>query len=161
MVAISWCPGHQGIKGNEVADKLAKSGSKLHPEEPNYKTQAHVAATYKQTRDAGSLATQMVECAKPAQRVVPTGQPNSTETETHGEIPLHRPEDIQQTHTMPNRTRTHRRVLQTLRPDTGSRMAETQTRQHITLDCKVHQRHRHILGHGRHTQWGRLTGTFM
>src|SRR5258708_32414323 len=116
MVAISWCPGHQGIKGNEVADKLAKSGSKLHPEEPNYKTQAHVAATYKQTRDAGSLATQMVECAKPAQRVVPTGQPNSTETETHVEIPLHTPEDIQQTRTMPNRTRTHRRVLQKLVP---------------------------------------------
>src|SRR5260221_8051201 len=47
MVAISWCPGHQGIRGNEPADKLANSGLKLHPEEPNYKTQPHVTATHK------------------------------------------------------------------------------------------------------------------
>ena len=33
IVAISWCPGHQGITGNKEADKLAKSGSKLPPRE--------------------------------------------------------------------------------------------------------------------------------
>ena len=37
--------------------------------------------------------------------------------------------------------------------------AQVQTRQHITLDCKRHQRHRNILGYGRHAQWGRLVGT--
>src|SRR5260221_503897 len=62
-------------------------------------------------RDAGSMATQMIECAEPTQCVVPTSQPNPTEAETHRKIPFHRPEDIQQTHTMPNRTCTHWRVL--------------------------------------------------
>ncbi len=33
IVAISWCPGHQGILGNKEADKLAKSGSKVCPED--------------------------------------------------------------------------------------------------------------------------------
>src|SRR5260370_38442878 len=45
-VAISWCPG-QGIIGNKKVDKLAKSGSKLHPERPNYKTQAYISVLHK------------------------------------------------------------------------------------------------------------------
>src|SRR5258708_4696893 len=47
MVAISWCPSHQGITGNEEADKLAKLGTKTHPDNPNYKTQAYVTALHK------------------------------------------------------------------------------------------------------------------
>src|SRR5258708_24597366 len=35
-----------------------------------------------------------------------------------------------------------------------------QTRQHITLECRLHQRHRHTPGYGRNAQWGRLTGTY-
>ncbi len=37
-----------GIVSNEVADKLAKSGSTLLPERPKYKTQAYVARLHKQ-----------------------------------------------------------------------------------------------------------------
>src|SRR5258708_8588404 len=48
IVAISWCPRHMGIVSNEVADKLAKSGSTLLPERPKYKTQAYVARLHKQ-----------------------------------------------------------------------------------------------------------------
>ncbi len=47
MVAISWCPRHQGITGNEAADKLAKLGTKSCPENPNYKTQAYVMSLHK------------------------------------------------------------------------------------------------------------------
>jgi ribonuclease HI len=31
-VQVKWCPGHMGIEGNEVADKLAKEGSQLPPQ---------------------------------------------------------------------------------------------------------------------------------
>lgn len=29
-VRVKWCPGHYDVPGNELADKLAKEGSKLH-----------------------------------------------------------------------------------------------------------------------------------
>jgi len=54
MVAISWCPRHQGIPSNEEADKLAKSGAKMTPERPNYKTQVYVATLHKhEMQEAG------------------------------------------------------------------------------------------------------------
>src|SRR5260370_12209125 len=48
IVAISWCPRHQDVVGNEEADKLAKLGSKLIPQRPNYKMQAYVMGLHKQ-----------------------------------------------------------------------------------------------------------------
>ena len=42
-VAISWCPSHSGIIGNEEADDRAKSGARLTPIDPKYKTQSYVA----------------------------------------------------------------------------------------------------------------------
>ena len=29
IIQVRWCPGHTRIKGNELADKLAKEGAKL------------------------------------------------------------------------------------------------------------------------------------
>src|SRR5260370_42380619 len=48
IVAISWVPGHANIISNETADKLAKKGVKLRPEQPNLKTQAYVASLHRQ-----------------------------------------------------------------------------------------------------------------
>ena len=86
-VAISWCLGHQGIIGNEEADNLAKLGSKLNPDRPNYKTQAYVVALHKWEL-LEALETQVVEHTEPPQHMVPTSQQNPTITETHREIPL-------------------------------------------------------------------------
>src|SRR5258708_1995828 len=68
------------------------------------------------------MASQVVECTKPTQCVVPTGKQYPTNTKTHEEIPIHGPEDIQQANAMPNGTRTHRRILQALCPDRTHRM---------------------------------------
>ena len=46
-IAISWCPGHAGIIGNDKADKLAKSGALKQPLDPDYKSQAYVAMLHK------------------------------------------------------------------------------------------------------------------
>src|SRR5258708_25467052 len=46
-IAISWCPGHSGIIGNDAADDLTKSGVQLTPTEPGHKTQAYVAGLRK------------------------------------------------------------------------------------------------------------------
>ena len=35
-VNINWIPGHQGYEGNEIADKLAKDGSKKTPSSTTY-----------------------------------------------------------------------------------------------------------------------------
>ncbi len=46
-IAISWCPGHSGISGNDAADALTKSGACLTPSNPEHKTQAYVAGLRK------------------------------------------------------------------------------------------------------------------
>ena len=47
-IAISWCPGHARIIGNNKADKLAKSGALKQPLDPDYKSQAYIAMLHKQ-----------------------------------------------------------------------------------------------------------------
>ena len=39
-IAISWCPGHSGISGNDTADALTKSGAHLTLSNPEHETQA-------------------------------------------------------------------------------------------------------------------------
>jgi len=46
-IALTWCPGHFNIKGNERADELAKSGSFLIPKKPNYKSLSYVGSLHK------------------------------------------------------------------------------------------------------------------
>ncbi len=45
--ALTWCPGHFDIDGNEKADKLAKSGSYLTPMKPNYKSLSYLGSLHK------------------------------------------------------------------------------------------------------------------
>src|SRR5258708_2801435 len=152
VVAISWCPGHHGIIGNEEADKVAKSGAKLQPERPNYKTQAYIAALHKR---------EMLEAWRyrwsntpnpprawfqPANIIPPTLKPTerflTTDRKTFSRL-------IQCRTGHAHTGEYYKRFVppQTIECPCG---AAIQTRQHITLECKNHNRHRHTLGHGRH-----------
>src|SRR5260370_30912263 len=47
-IALTWCPGHFQLEGNERADELAKSGSHLTPKYPNYKSLLYLGSLHKQ-----------------------------------------------------------------------------------------------------------------
>ncbi len=46
-IALTWCPGHFDIEGNEWADTLAKSGSHLIPKKQNYKSLSYIGSLHK------------------------------------------------------------------------------------------------------------------
>src|SRR5258708_31200892 len=87
MVAISWCPRHQGIPSNEEANKLAKSGAKMPPERPNYKTQAYVTALHKHEMQEAWHHRWSNTPNPPS--MWPTGKQHPTNAKTHEEIPIH------------------------------------------------------------------------
>ena len=161
-VAISWCPRHQGIIGNEEADNLAKSGSKLNPDRPNYKTQAYVVALHKQ---------ELLEAWK--HRWLNTLNPPSMWFQPANRIPLSlKPTERflsmdRKTFSRLMQCRTghahtseyYRRFVPSQEIDCPCG-AEIQTQQHITLQCRIHHWHRHTLSHSRHADWGWLTGTY-
>src|SRR5258708_169523 len=45
--AITWCPGHFDIEGNEWADHLAKSGSCSQHKKPDYKSTSYIGSPHK------------------------------------------------------------------------------------------------------------------
>src|SRR5260370_33982871 len=109
------------------------------------------------------METQMVKYAKPPQCMVPASQQNPTNIETNRKFlsmdrkTFSRLIQCQTRHAHTGKY--YRQFVQTQETNCSCR-AVTQTQQHIMLECKIHQHHRHTLGHRRHTQWGRLTGTY-
>src|SRR5258708_2202307 len=161
IVAISWCPRHMGIVSNEVADKLAKSGSTLLPERPKYKTQAYVARLHKQELAEmwklrrSNPPNPPSTWFQPANRIPPRLKPMerflSTDQKTFSRLMQCRTGHA-------HMGEYYRRFVPTQDIECPCGV-QIQMRQHITLDCKLHRQHQNILGYGRHAQWGRLIGT--
>jgi len=140
IIAISWCPRHHGIIGNEKADKLAKSGAKQPPERPNYKTQAYIAALNKHEMleewhhrwsNTPNLPSTWFQ---PANNIPPTLKPMerllSTDWKTFSRLI-----QCQTGHAHTGEYYKCFIPTQAIECPCG---AAVQTQQHITLECKVH-----------------------
>jgi hypothetical protein len=46
-ITVEWVPGHRKIQGNEIADRIAKRGSRLQPLDPNRSSYACTGAAWK------------------------------------------------------------------------------------------------------------------
>src|SRR5258708_23373087 len=160
-IAISWCPGHSGIIGNEEADKLAKSASLQNPTNPNYKTQAYVGALHKRElleewRFRWMNTPNPPQSGfHPANRIPPTLKTterfNQTDRRTFSRL-------VQCRTGHAHIGEYYKKFVPT--ESMGCTCGTTvQTREHVIKQCKNHTRHRPVLGHGRHAQIGRLMGT--
>src|SRR5258708_3503100 len=45
--ALTWCPGHFDIEGNEQADSLAKSSSRMYHRNTDYKSLSYISSLHK------------------------------------------------------------------------------------------------------------------
>ncbi len=149
--ALTWCPGHFDIEGNERADHLAKSGSRMYHKNSDYKSLSYISSLHK--REIGEEWTHRW-----------TNQPSTLRSKFHiaNRIPPS---------TKPTKrfiTLDRRTFSRTLQCRTGhahigeyyrrfvpdkNQMCHCsdilQTRHHTLFECKTHFRHRHILGTGR------------
>ena len=81
LIAISWVPGHSSIVGNKEADRLAKEGAKLRPDQRDHKTQAFMASLHKRemleewTQSWNNHATRPGSGFHPANKIPPRLSP--------------------------------------------------------------------------------------
>ena len=141
MVAISWCPRHQGIPSNEEADKLAKSGAKMPPERPNYKTQAYVTTLHKcKMREAWhhrwlNAPNPPSAWFQPANNIPPMLRPTKRFLSTNRKMFS----GLMQCRMGHAHTGEYYRCFIPTESIECPCRATLQTRQHITQDCKIHQ----------------------
>jgi len=160
-IAISWCPGHSSIIGNEEADKLAKSALLLNPMNPNYRTQAFVGTLHKRElleewRFRWMNTPNPIRSGfHPANRIPPTLKPTERFNQTDCQM-FSRLIQCRTGHTHIGEY--YKKFVPTKNMGCTCRTT-TQTHEHIIKQCKRHTQHRHTLRHGRHTQLGRLMGT--
>src|SRR5258708_3403502 len=149
--AFTWCPGHFDIEGNERADRLAKSGSRLTHEIPAYKSLSYVGSLQK--REIGeewrhrwsNHDSTLRSNFHVANRIPPSTKPTAR---------LTRLDRRTFSRTLQCRTG-HAHIREYYRrfvpsEEQSCHCSDTlQSRHHILYECKTHRRHRHLLGTGR------------
>ena len=103
-IAISWCPGHSSIIGNEETDKLAKSASLLNP-------MTGIRGCPAQKRATRRMEVQMDKHPEPHAIRLPPSQQNPPNPKTNREVQPNRLSNVQQTHTMQDWPCTYWRIL--------------------------------------------------
>ena len=144
QVTIAWCPGHQNIRGNKRADKLAKEARNRSCEAPNSyslsRAQRKAKATtgilwrkeWRSTPKLGGYAT--------ANRIPPSTSPTNAFSRTPREV-FGR---LIQCRTNHNYTGEYRRRFLPLEEFACPCGEEIQTREHIIVHCNLlhdHKRH--------------------
>ena len=150
-IALTWCPGHFDIEGNERADELAKSGSHLIPKHPNYKLISYIGSLHKceigeewihrwtnshtTLRSNFHTANHIPPCTRPTVRLLMLDCHTFSHTIQCCTGHTHIREYYK--HFVPSKTQECHcsEILQTCG--------------HLLFECKTHFRHRHLLGTGR------------
>lgn len=147
-VTIEWVPGHHKIKGNDRADKLAKTGSRLEPPDPTWQSISYIGASWTKSL-----------CETWADRWAQTPR-NARSDYTRAD---HFPPQLSVTHRFTESSRvTFSRLVQarTGHAHIGSYYSrfvptestecpcgeQLQTREHILHECTLYDRYRHLLG---------------
>ena len=151
QLALTWCPGHFDIEGNERADYLAKSGSRSHQKIPDYKSLSYIGSLNKHEigeewvhrwanhpstlRSKFHIANRIPPSTKPTTRFIKLDRRTFSRTlqcrTGHAHIGEY-----------------YRRFVPSERQICHCSNT-LQTRHHILFECKTHFRHRHILDTGR------------
>jgi hypothetical protein len=161
-IAVSWCPGHSGIEGNEGADDLAKMGARLSVDKPEHHTLSFIESLHKRNmeeewrgqwnstpnpdRSGFRAANQIPPSIKPTERLKTLGQKAFSRLIQFRTGHAHIGEYY-------NRFG--------IQGESGECAcgAAVQTREHILQVCPLQRKFRHLLGRGRQTRFSTLMGT--
>ena len=147
-ITVEWVPGHHNVQGNEIADRLAKSGSQLQTPRPAWSSYAYIKAAWKRAlvdmwRDRWtSSPRQHRSDYTPADHIPPQLSPTKHFME-HSRATFSR---IFQARTGHAHIRPYYRRFVPTEPIECPCGAARQSRNHILLECERYDRFRHILG---------------
>ena len=147
-ITVEWVPGHCKIQGNEIADRLAKRGSRLQPPNPGRTSYAYVGATWKRAlgdmwRDRWASITRHPRADfTPADRFPPQLSPTRRFTEL-SRTTFSRSFQARTGHAHIGAYYSRFVPTETVECPCGE---PCQTRNHILLECEQYERFRHLLG---------------
>jgi len=147
-IDISWVPGHHDIPGNDIADRLAKRGSTDAPIRPGYKSAAFAGNINR--RDLRDRWRRAWEADANTRRRSDFYIANKIQPSTNPSKRLHNLDRktfsrVFQCRTGHAHIGSYYDYFEIQEPKSCACGATLQTRNHILLECTIHNEHRHIL----------------